>query len=223
MKAPIAQRAAAEALGTAALTVAVVGSGIMAERLASGNTALALLANSIATGAALVTLIVCIGPISGAHINPVVTLVEALRGRITASEGLAYVLAQCFGAIAGVACANRMYDLPLFAVSHHARTGGSQWFSEVIATFGLILVIQACAALNVEWIGVAVACYIASAYWFTSSTSFANPALTMARSLSDTFAGIRPADVLPFIAAQVAGACIATVLCIWFSPERGDA
>jgi glycerol uptake facilitator-like aquaporin len=223
MRASLSRRIVAEALGTGVLTAAVVGSGIMGERLANGNMALALLANSFATGAALVTLIVCFGPISGAHMNPAVTLGEALRGRIKASEGLAYVLAQCSGAIAGVACANRMYQLPLFAISHRARTGAAQWFSESIAAFGLILVIQLCAGLNTNGIAVAVACYIVAAYWFTSSTSFANPALTIARSLSDTFAGIRPVDVLPFIAAQIAGAGVATGLCVWFSPERGGA
>ncbi len=223
MRASLSRRIAAEALGTAVLTATVVGSGIMGERLASGNMALALLANSIATGAALVTLILCFGPISGAHMNPVVTMGETLRGRIKANEALAYILAQCTGAIAGVACANQMYNLPVFAFSHHTRTGAAQWLSELIAAFGLILVIQLCAGLHAKWIAVAVACYIVAAYWFTSSTSFANPALTIARSLSDTFAGIRPADVLPFIAAQVAGAGAATALCGWFNPERGDA
>jgi len=223
VSATLRQRLAAETLGTGFLTMAVVGSGIMGERLANGNVAVALLANSIATGSALVALILTFGSISGAHLNPAVTLGEALRGAITRSEASLYSLAQFAGALAGVACANVMYALPVITISSHTRTGSTQWFSEFIATFGLVLVIRACARFNRTWIAVAVACYIAAAYWFTSSTSFANPALTVARSLSDSFAGIRPADVLPFLAAQVAGSGVATVLFAWISPGASDA
>jgi glycerol uptake facilitator-like aquaporin len=222
MKITLSRRAAAEFLGTAFLVAAVVGSGIMGERLANGNVAIALLANTIATGAALLALILTFGPISGAHLNPVVSISEAILGGLTWGEAWIYVAAQITGGIFGTACANVMFTLPAFALSHHARTGAPQWFSEFVATFGLILVIRSCARFNPKWIPVSVACYIVAAYWFTASTSFANPAVTIARSLSDTFAGIRPTDVVPFLAAQLCGGLSAVLVFEWVSPTTRD-
>jgi glycerol uptake facilitator-like aquaporin len=219
MKYSLSRRLASEFLGTAFLVAAIVGSGIMGERLAGGNVALALLANTIATAAALAALIFTFRPISGAHLNPVVSMAEAFLGGITWGEACSYILAQVSGGILGAACANLMFALPMFSVSRHMRTGISQWFSEFVATFGLILIIQACSRFESRWLPVAVACYIAAAYWFTASTSFANPAVTIARSLSDTFAGIRPADVLPFVAAQVCGGFSAILVFQWLSPR----
>ena len=223
MKISLSRRIASEFLGTAFLVAAVVGSGIMGDRLAEGNVALALLANTIATAAALAALILTFRPISGAHLNPVVSMAEAFSGRLTWGEACFYVVAQVSGGILGAVCANVMFALPLFSLSRHARTGAPLWFSEFVATFGLILIIRGCSRFAPHWLPIAVACYIAAAYWFTASTSFANPAVTIARSLSDTFAGIRPADVLPFIAAQACGGFSAVLLFEWLSPQRSDA
>ncbi len=214
----LARRATAEAIGTALLLAAIVGSGIMAERLAGGNVAIALLANAIATGGALAAIILAFGPISGAHLNPAVTIADAWQRGVSWRDVPIYIGAQLGGAVAGVAAANVMFDLPPFFVSHHARAGGAQFLSEFIATFGLLAVIWGCARARPTATPFAVAAYIVGAYWFTSSTSFANPAVTIARSLSDTFAGIRPIDVTPFIIAQLAGATAATALFHWLSP-----
>ena len=211
------QRAVAEALGTAMLLAAVVGSGIMAERLAAGNEALALLANTIAIGAALVALILTFGPISGAHINPAVTFASALQRHTPWREVPVYIIAQTGGAVAGVALAHLMFELPLLSVSHRARDGGAQIFSEFVATFGLLLVIWACVRFRPTVVPFAVAAYIFAACWFTSSTSFANPAVTFARSLTDTFTGIQPANVPGFIVAQFFGATAATFLFRWLT------
>src|SRR5687768_270871 len=186
------RRCVAEAVGTAMLLAAVVGSGIMADRLSNGNQAIALLANSVATGAALVALILTFGPVSGAHFNPAVTLADATLGGLPWREVPLYVSAQIVGAFAGVAMAHVMFELPLFFASRHARAGGAQMFSELVATFGLLAVIWACARSRSAVVPFTVAAYITAAYWFTASTSFANPAVTLARAASDTFAGIRP-------------------------------
>ncbi len=223
MKFSLLQRAAAEFLGTGFLVAAVVGSGIMGERLSAGNAAIALLANTLATGAALVFLILAFLPISGAHLNPVITLTEAFRAAITPRETGSYLAAQIFGAIAGVACANLMFALPAFSISRHGRTGGPQWFSEFVATFGLLLVIRIVARFTPAWLPIAVATYIVAAYWFTASTSFANPAVTIARSLSDTFAGIRPADVPAFLAAQLAGGFLGSIVSEWLISRPTEA
>lgn len=214
----LARRVTAEALGTALLLAAVVGSGIMGERLAGGNVAVALLANTLATGAALVALILTFGPISGAHFNPAVTLADASQGGLSWRDVPAYLAAQITGAFAGVAAAHLMFGEPLFSASRHAREGGAQMFSEAVATFGLLSVIWSCARTRATAAPFAVAAYITAAYWFTSSTSFANPAVTLARSATDTFAGIRPADAPPFILAQLAGAAAATLLFRWLIP-----
>jgi glycerol uptake facilitator-like aquaporin len=213
-----ARRIVAEGLGTALLLAVVVGSGIMAERLAGGNVAIALLANAIATGAGLVALILMFGTISGAHFNPAVTLSEAWQKNLPAGEVIPYIVVQIVGAFAGVAAAHLMFDLPVFAASEHVRTGAAQWWSEFVATFGLIAVIIACSRSRPGVTPFAVAAYITAAYWFTSSTSFANPAVTLARSATTTFAGIRPADALGFIAAQLLGAAAATPLFCWLYP-----
>lgn len=218
IRATLSRRVTAEATGTAMLLAAVVGSGIMGERLAGGNVALALLANTIATGAALVALIQTFGPISGAHFNPAVTLCDASQGGILWREVPAYLAAQIAGAFAGVAVAHLMFDAPLFFASRHARAGASQIFSEFIATFGLLSVIWGCTRSRSAFTPFAVAAYITSAYWFTASTSFANPAVTLARAASDTFAGIRPADVPGFLIAQLLGAAAATALFRWLLP-----
>ncbi len=211
-------RLAAEAVGTAMLLAAVVGSGIMGERLAGGNVAVALLANTLATGAALVALILAFGPISGAHFNPAVTLADAFQGGLAWGEVPPYVGAQVIGAFAGVAAAHVMFELPLFFASRHARSGPAQMFSEFVATFGLLAVIWGCARTRAAAVPFAVASYITAAYWFTASTSFANPAVTLARSASDTFAGIRPSDAPGFIVAQLLGAATATGLFRWLAP-----
>src|SRR5499425_994928 len=205
-------RLASEFLGTAFLVAAVIGSGIMGERLASGNVAIALLANTIATGAALVALILTFGPISGAHFNPAVTLADASQGGLPWGEVPLYVGAQVVGAFAGVAAAHFMFELPVFFASRHTRSGPAQAFSEFVATFGLLAVIWGCARLRSSAVPLAVASYITAAYWFTASTSFANPAVTLARAASDTFAGIRPADAPAFILAELLGAAAATAL-----------
>ncbi|HSY93603.1 MAG TPA: MIP/aquaporin family protein [Candidatus Binatus sp.] len=217
MKFTLRSRAVVEFVGTAFLLMAVVGSGIMAERLCAGNVGLALLANSVATGAALVALILALAPISGAHFNPVVTLADAVQGGIAWREVPVYVAAQIAGAFAGVAAAHGMFDLPLFFASHHARSGRSLLFSEFIATFGLLAVIWGCARVRSSAISFAVGAYITAAYWFTASTSFANPAVTVARAASDTFAGIRPVDAPGFILAQIAGAVVAVLCFRWLA------
>ena len=213
-----ARRLAAEFVGTCFLLAAVVGSGVMAERLAGGNVGVALLANTLATGAALVALILTFGPVSGAHFNPAVTLCDAWQGGLGWREVPGYLAAQVSGAFAGVAAAHTMFGLPLFFASRHARAGGAQLFSEFVATFGLLSVIWGCARLRSAAVPFAVAAYITAAYWFTASTSFANPAVTLARAASDTFAGIRPADAPGFVCAQMAGAAAATLLFRWLVP-----
>lgn len=213
------RRAVAEALGSAFLLAAVVGSGIMGERLAGGNVAVALLANTIATGAALVALILTFGPISGAHFNPAVTLADASQGGIAWREVPVYIAAQIIGAFGGVAAAHFMFGEPLFFASHHARAGSAQLFSEFVATFGLLSVIWGCVRFRSSAVPFAVGAYVTAGYWFTSSTSFANPAVTLARAESDTFAGIRPADVPGFVLAQIAGAMAATLLFRWLAPS----
>ena len=218
----IMRKAAAEGVGTAMLLAAVVGSGIMGERLAGGNVAIALLANTVATGAALVALILAFGPISGAHFNPAVTIADASQGGLKWRETPAYIGAQISGAFAGVAAANVMFGEPVFFASHHARHGTAQLFSEFVATFGLLAVIWGCARRRSDAVPFAVGAYITAAYWFTASTSFANPAVTLARSASDTFAGIRPGDVPGFVVMQLAGAMAATVLIKWMVPTLPD-
>jgi glycerol uptake facilitator-like aquaporin len=220
-RASLGRRLAAEAVGTALLLAAVVGSGIMGERLAGGNVAVALLANTIATGAALVALILTFGPISGAHFNPAVTLADAAQGGLAWPDVVPYLAAQGLGAFAGVAAVHVMFELPLFFASGHARSGPAQMFSEFVATFGLLVVIWGCArARPAVVVPFAVAGYITAAYWFTASTSFANPAVTLARSVTGTFAGIRPADAPGFIVAQLLGAAAATGLFRWLLPIR---
>jgi len=220
VKFSISQRACAEFLGTAFLVTAVVGSGIMGERLSSGNMAIALLANSIATGAALVTLILTFGPISGAHFNPVVTITDALSGGLARAEMLPYILAQFAGGFAGTVNSHFMFGLPAITYSHHARSGRAQFYAEIIATFGLMAVISTCATLNARAVPVAVGGYIAGAYWFTSSTSFANPAVTLSRCFTDTFAGIRPRDVPGFVVAETLAAAAAFFLFRWLITPR---
>jgi len=214
----LARRTAAEGLGTALLLATVVGSGIMGERLAGGNIAIALLANSLATGAGLVAFILMLGPISGAHFNPAVTLADAALGGIRWRDVPAYLSAQIAGAFAGVAVAHVMFGEAVFSASRHARAGGAQLSSEFVATFGLHAVIWGVALRRSTAVPFAVAAYITAAYWFTASTSFANPAVTMARSVTDTFAGIRPADAPGFVIAQLLGAAAATVLFRWLVP-----
>lgn len=204
------------------LLAAVVGSGVMGEWLAGGNVAVALLANTLATGAGLAALILAFGTISGAHFNPAVTLADASQGGLAWRDVPAYVGAQLAGAFAGVAAAHLMFGLPVFFASRHARAGGAQMFSEFVATFGLLSVIWGCARLRSSAVPFAVAAYITAAYWFTASTSFANPAVTLARSLSDTFAGIRPADAPGFIVVQLLGAAAATALFRWLVPSLPD-
>jgi glycerol uptake facilitator-like aquaporin len=218
MMANLSRRAAAEFLGTSFLVAAVVGSGIMAERLAGGNVAIALLANTIATGAALAALILTFGPISGAHFNPAVSVAEVLERGLRWRDAAAYIAAQIVGGVAGAIAAHAMFGLPAVSMSQHARNGAAQVLSEFVATFGLLCVIWGCSRTRSSAMPFAVAGYITAAYWFTASTSFANPAVTMARSLSDTFAGIRPVDAPWFIAAQLAGATAATVLFRWLAP-----
>jgi glycerol uptake facilitator-like aquaporin/protein-tyrosine-phosphatase len=215
---PLPKRTAAEFIGTAFLVATVIGSGIMAERLAAGNIALALLANTIATGAVLVALILAFGKVSGAHLNPAVSVADALEGGLPWREVPAYLAAQFVGGIFGTAIAHLMFELPLFSISQHPRGGGAQVFSEFIATFGLLAVIWGSSRLRTTTVPFAVGAYITAAYWFTASTSFANPAVTLARCLSDTFAGIRPADVPLFVVAQLCGAVIVTLLFRWLVP-----
>ena len=225
MKNDLMRRSVAEAVGTAFLLAAVVGSGIMGDQLAGGNVAIALLANTVSTGAALVALILAIGPISGAHFNPAVTLVAAWQKGVAWRDVSPLITAQVIGAFAGVAAAHLMFGEPLFSVSRHARSGSSQVFSEFVATFGLLSVIWGCVRRRPAATPFAVGAYITSAYWFTASTSFANPAVTAARAFTDTFAGIRPVDAPVFIVAQIAGAVAATWLFQWLmrdSQAGGD-
>jgi glycerol uptake facilitator-like aquaporin len=217
------RRVFCEALGTAFLLAAVVGSGIMAQKLAGGNVALALLGNTLPTGAILVVLILIFGPLSGAHFNPAVSIAFALRRELPWPEAAAYIWAQIAGAMIGVWTAHLMFELPLWQFSATVRTGPGQWLAEAVATFGLLLTILGCVARTPAAVPYAVGLYITSAYWFTASTSFANPAVTLARSMSDTFAGIAPAGVAAFIAAQLAGMVAAVMLgqWLWKIPARG--
>jgi glycerol uptake facilitator-like aquaporin len=211
----LSRRLIAELVGSAFLLTAVVGSGIMAANLAGGNGALALLCNTLPTGAILAVLILIFGPVSGAHFNPVVTLAFAFRGELPARKAVLYIAAQLLGAILGAWMAHLMFELPLLQVAATTRTGAGQWLAEAVATFGLLLTIFGCVACARASVPYAVGLYITAAYWFTASTSFANPAVTVARSLSDTFAGIAPSGVAAFIAAQCAGALAATLLAAW--------
>ncbi|HTY68398.1 MAG TPA: aquaporin [Alphaproteobacteria bacterium] len=219
MTPPLSRRAAAEAAGTGLLLAAVVGSGIMAERLAAGNAAVALLANAIATGCALFALIITFAPVSGAHFNPVVSLARTLAGDMPTGTLLPFIAAQVAGAIAGVWIAHLMFGLPILQASVHARDGIGQWAGEFVATFGLVLLIESGVRSFPERLPAAVAAYITAAYWFTSSTSFANPAVTIARALTDTFAGISPAHVPAFIASQLLGALAAIAFSRWLAAE----
>ena len=214
------RKALSEVVGTAFLLATVVGSGIMGERLAGGNVAIALLANTLATGAGLVALILTFGPISGAHFNPVVTIADAWQGGRPWSDVPAYVSAQLLGALLGVAIAHGMFAEPVFVASQHVRSGNAQLLSEFVATFGLLSVIWGVSRKSAEFTPFAVGAYITAAYWFTSSTSFANPAVTLARSLTNTFSGIRPVDAPAFIGAQIAGAWAATALFSFLVPAR---
>jgi glycerol uptake facilitator-like aquaporin len=214
------RRLAAEALGTAFLLAAVVGSGIMAAKLAGGNGAIALLCNTLPTGAILAVLILALGPISGAHFNPAVTAAFAVRGEMQWTAAAGYFGAQILGAVIGVWAAHLMFELPVLQFSSTVRTGPGQWFAEAVATFGLLLTIFGCLRSSPASVPFAVGLYVTAAYWFTASTSFANPAVTLARSLSDTFAGIAPAGVAAFIAAQFAGAAAATAMAGWMWPRR---
>jgi len=222
MKHPLGRRVAAEFLGTGFLVAAVVGSGVMGERLSNGNVALALLCNSIATGAVLVALILTFGSVSGAHFNPVVTLSDAIEKGIHWNEVPAYIAAQILGGICGTFAAHLMFGLPVVSISHHNRSGVAQVFSEFIATFGLLSVIWGCSRLRSAAVPFAVGAYITAAYWFTASTSFANPAATISRSLTNTFAGIRPQDVLLFILAQTLGGIAATFAFRSLVPDLSD-
>lgn len=220
MELSLGRRAICEAIGTAFLLAAVVGSGIMGERLAPGNPAVMLLVNTLSTGAALIALIYSFGPVSGAHFNPLVTLALASRWRFEWREVSTYVFAQCVGAVVGIAATHGMFGQPIFTISQNARSGAPQLLSEAIATFGLLLVMWSSRRHRLESAAVIVGSYIASAYWFTSSMSFANPAVTFARMMSDTFTGIRPADVPGFIGAQIVGAGAATLLSRWLLPHK---
>ena len=216
----LARRLAAEGLGTAFLLATVIGSGIMGERLAGGNDALALLGNTLPTGAILVVLILIFGPLSGAHFNPAVSIAFAARGELRRADALAYIAVQVAGALIGVWIAHLMFDLPVLQVSEKMRSGPGQWLAECVATFGLLLTIFGCVARAPHATPVAVGLYITAAYWFTASTSFANPAVTLARAGSNTFAGIAPAGVASFIAAQLAGTAAAIFLARWLWQEK---
>lgn len=221
MKQTLARRVVAEALGTSFLVAAVVGSGIMAERLAGADIALALLANTVATGAALLALILTFGPISGAHFNPIVSLSSLFQKELDRRVFAIYSSTQIAGAVFGVILANIMFGLPAISFSRHVRGGTGQLLSEFVASFGLVMIIAGCARQRCNAVAFAVAAYISAAYWFTPSTSFANPALTIARSLSDTFTGIAPGNVLGFVLAQIGGGIAATVVARWLIPNRG--
>ena len=215
MTANLARSVAAEATGTALLVAAVIGSGIMAQSLAGGNVALALLANTLSTGCILVVLILMLGPVSGAHFNPAVSVVFAMRKELDLSRLAAYIVAQIAGAVAGAVLAHAMFEQPPFQLSTHARTGAAQWLSEIVATFGLVGTILGVSRVGLAATASAVGLYISAAYWFTSSTSFANPAVTIARSLTDTFAGIGPAGVPWFVGAQLVGAALGAAYFGW--------
>jgi glycerol uptake facilitator-like aquaporin len=219
----LTQRLFSEWLGTAFLLAAVVGSGIMAAKLAGGNDAVALLCNTLPTGAILVVLILIFAPLSGAHFNPAVSVAFALRAALPWQDAALYIAAQLVGGIVGVWAAHLMFELPLWQLSVTGRTGSGQWLAEAIATFGLVLTIFGCVARAPSAVPYAVGLYITSAYWFTASTSFANPAVTIARSLSDTFAGIAPAGVLAFIVAQLAGMLVAVAVAVWLWPKAAKA
>jgi glycerol uptake facilitator-like aquaporin len=218
----LAKRVVSEGTGTTLLLATVIGSGVMAERLSGGNVGLALLANAVATGGALVALILTFGPISGAHFNPAVTVSDAAMGGMPWTEVPVYVAAQLAGAFAGVALAHGMFGLPVFFASEHVRSGWAQVLGEAVATFGLLSVIWGCARHRPDAVAFAVAAYITAAYWFTSSTSFANPAVTLARAASNTFAGIRPADIPGFLVGQAVGALAATALFRWLLPAASQ-
>lgn len=217
-EATLPRRLAAEALGTGFLLIAVVGSGILGERLSGGNVGLTLLVNALATAAALFALIECLSPVSGAHFNPLVSLVLAFRGDIAGRVAAAYVPAQMIGAVTGVGIANAMFDVPVFALSTHARSGASIWLGEFVATFGLLAAVWTCSLLRPSSVAGVVAAYIGAAFWFTP-TDFANPAVTLARALTDTFSGIRPSDVAGFIVTEIAGAAAAIATCRWLLPN----
>jgi len=219
----LGRRLCAELVGTAILLATVIGSGIMAERLAGGNAALALLGNTIATGAILTVLILVLGPISGAHFNPAVTLSFVVQRRMTWSDGAAFALAQVAGGLAGMMLAHAMFEMPVVMVGANARTGAGQWLGEAVATFGLVATILGCLKVRPEVVAYAVGLFITAGYWFTSSTSFANPAVTIARSFTDSFTGIRPADAPAFIAFELIGALAATGLVAWLHAPRRDA
>lgn len=219
MNITLSRRLIAEWIGTFSLLATVVGSGIMAERLAGGNVAIALLGNTIPTGAILVVLIMVFGPISGAHLNPAVTFSFALRREISMADSALYIVTQIVGGISGVLIAHIMFDNPLFDPSTTVRTGLGQWVGEFVATFGLVGTILGCLRFRAEAIPFAVGLYITAAYWFTSSTSFANPAVTIARGFSDTFAGIQPVDVAAFVGVQLLAACLATFFFKWLLDE----
>jgi glycerol uptake facilitator-like aquaporin len=221
MQVDLARRSACESIGAAFLLATVIGSGVMALKLAGGNGALALLCNTIPTGAILTVLILVFGPLSGAHFNPAVSVAFALRGELPWGETAVYVGAQVIGGIAGVWAAHAMFELPLWQFSATERTGPGQWFAEAVATFGLLVTIFGCVARTPAAVPYAVGLYITAAYWFTASTSFANPAVTIARSLSDTYAGIAPAGAPAFIAAQAVGMLAAVALGCWLWPAKG--
>ncbi len=223
MQFSLVQKLGAEALGSFFLFATVVGSGIMAESLSGGNVAIALLGNTLATGAILFVLIAVLAPISGAHFNPAVTLVMALRKELNAAESVLFVIAQLIGGIIGVWAAHYMFDLPVFQLSEKIRTGGGQWLGELIATFGLLFTILGTVKFRPEWVAPAVGLYISAGYWFTSSTSFANPAITIGRAFSNSFAGIAPENVLAFVAAQFAGAVLAWSLGRWLFEVKSEA
>lgn len=218
----LSKQLGAEFIGTAFLLATVVGSGIMAEALAGGNVAIALLGNTIPTGAMLVVLITMLGPISGAHFNPAVTMVFAIRREISSSHAVGYVLVQIAGGLIGVWAAHLMFDLEVMQFSQKVRTGSAQWFAESVATFGLVFTILATLRSNEKAVAMSVGLYITAAYWFTASTSFANPAVTIARGFSDSFAGIRPQDVVPFVMAQLFGAYLAYAFCRWLLVAKGE-
>jgi len=222
MQQHLGRQIGAEFIGTAFLLATVVGSGIMAEALAGGNVAIALLGNTIPTGAILVVLITMLGPISGAHFNPAVTMVFALRRAVSPGQAAAYVAAQIVGGLVGVWAAHMMFDLDVLQFSQKARTGSAQWFAEAVATFGLVFTILATLRANEKAVAMSVGLYITAAYWFTASTSFANPAVTIARGFSDSFAGIRPQDVIPFVLVQLLGAFLAHLFCKWLLAAGND-
>lgn len=222
MREPLSRRLFAEALGTAFLLATVIGSGIMGERLAGGNVAIALLGNTLPTGAILVVLILIFGPVSGAHFNPAVSIAFALRGALPYRELAPYLIAQIAGGLLGALTAHAMFELPLLQISGHVRTGPAQWFAESVATFGLLLTIFGCVARAPAATPYAVGLYITAAYWFTASTSFANPAVTIARGFSDTFAGIAPAGVPAFVVAQLIGMGLSLAAAAWLWPAPGE-